>query len=148
MKQAPGQLWLVVTHEREGERVAVHLKLVSHEPKNLEKYTSMVLVNLTELLRVVSKVKRKSLERRHIMEHSKLAAHEVALLTEWPKGAPAIVAEFEASPGRGERRQYSRLNLFNFLVARELGGFGLTVGRIKYVLEQLKSLMKQTGIRV
>jgi hypothetical protein len=141
MNETPKREWLLVTHDKEQGKFVPHLD-ISPKLKNLEKYTSVLLVNLTDLLNVVKGafVKASSLERRHIMEHSKLAPHEIALLTEWPKGDPAIVPDDEASPGRGQRRKYSDWNLFEFLVARELMGFGLTVGHIKDVLEKLERL--------
>jgi hypothetical protein len=142
MEDPSGHKWIVVSHDRKREKVAVHLKIVKDLMADTERYTGLLLINLSECVEIVRGAKAEPLERKDIKDITRLSVRDIAMYTEWPKESPVIVPDYNGSPGRGKPRKYSKRNLLQFLIARECAVFGMTVGKIKYVIEQADALMK------
>jgi DNA-binding transcriptional MerR regulator len=77
----------------------------------------------------------KSLTKSQIVETSRLTLRQVQFYTE----EGLVVPEIEKGEGRGKSRRYSWTNLVHFLLIKELVDHGMTLSKIRAILNYVKS---------
>lgn len=77
----------------------------------------------------------KSLTKSQIVETSGLTLRQVQFYTE----EGLVIPEVEKGEGRGKTRKYSWTNLAHFLLIKELVDHGMTISKIRGILDYVRS---------